>query len=180
MTFHETQRFRQRWMWILVIAALLPSIGITGYGVWHQIVMGVPFGDRPASDAGLLSAFALVCTVGAAILALLRSTRLDVSVNEHEVLIRFRPFHLEGRRIALSEIVESYARTYRPIVEYGGWGIRMGFNGMAYNVSGNEGVQLVLANGKRILIGSQRSHELEAAIATYKNKRITAAASATP
>jgi len=170
VSFHETQRFRQQWLWLVVIVALLPSVGITGYGVWRQVVMGKPFGDRPASDAGLLFAFTLVCVVSAAVIALLWSARLDVSVDEREVLIRFRPFHLKGRSIALSEIAEAQARTYRPIAEYGGWGIRMGFNGMAYNVSGNEGVQLVLASGKRVLIGSQRSRELEAAIASQRKK----------
>jgi len=164
MSFHETQRFRQRWIWLIVIAGLLPSVGITGYGVWRQVVMGQPFGDRPASNPSLLFAFVLVLVVAVGVVALLRSARLDVSVNDREIFIRFRPFHIKGRRIALSEIAEARVRTYRPIAEYGGWGIRMGFSGMAYNVSGNEGVQLVLTNGKRVLIGSQRSGELEKAI----------------
>jgi len=153
-------------MWLVLVVSLLPSIGIVGYGVWRQLVMGKPFGDRPASDPGLLLAFALVCIVGAGVVVLFWSARLDVSVDDREIFIRFHPFHIRGRRIALSEIAEARARTYRPIAEYGGWGIRMGFGGMAYNVSGNEGVQLVLTSGKRILIGSQRSGELEAAIAS--------------
>lgn len=172
MRFQETQRFRQKWLWLVMIGALLPTVAITGYGVWQQIGMGKPFGDRPASDAGLLFAFALVCVVAVAVIALMWSARLDVFVNEREVLIRFRPSHIKGRSIALSEIVEARARTYRPIAEYGGWGVRMGFHGMAYNVSGNEGVQLVLANGKRILIGSQR-RELEMAIGRMERSRPT-------
>ena len=40
--------------------------------------------------------------------------------------------------------------------------------GKAYNVSGNEGVQLELTNGKRILIGSQRADELADAIKRAK------------
>ena len=171
MNFHETQRFRQGWLWLVVIVSLLPAVGAMGYGVWRQVVMGKLFGDRPASDLSLLLAFALVCVAGAGVIALLWSARLDVSVNDREVFIRFRPFHIRGRSIALSEIAEARARTYRPIAEYGGWGIRMGFGGMAYNVSGNEGVQLVLANGRRILIGSQRSAELEAAIASQRTHR---------
>lgn len=166
--FHETQRFRQRWMWVVLGVSLVPSIGVIGYGVWRQVVMGKPFGDRPASDVGLLLVFALVCAVGVGVIALFWWARLDVSVDDREIFIRFRPFHLKGRSIPLSEVAEARARTYRPIMEYGGWGIRMGFGGMAYNVSGDEGVQLVLGNGNRILIGSQRSGELEAAIASQK------------
>jgi hypothetical protein len=62
-------------------------------------------------------------------------------------------------------VSEYYARVYRPILEYGGWGIRCGFKGArAYNVSGNKGVQLILQNGKRLLIGSQKPDELVEAI----------------
>ena len=39
---------------------------------------------------------------------------------------------------------------------------------MAYNVSGNRGVQPVFSNGKRLLIGSQRPDELAAAISQAK------------
>ena len=164
MHFHETQRFRQGRMWLLLLAGLLPAVGIVGYGVWQQVVMGTPFGDQPASNTGLILAFVLVLAVGVGVIALFAFAKLDVTVTDREILIRFVPFHINGRRIALNEIAEARARTYRPILEYGGWGIRIGFSGTAYNVSGNEGVQLVLTNGRRVLIGSQRSRELEAAI----------------
>jgi hypothetical protein len=64
------------------------------------------------------------------------------------------------------------ARTYRPILEYGGWGIRYSpfGQGCAYNVSGNRGVQLELADGQRILIGSQRAEELARAIGEAKGQ----------
>jgi hypothetical protein len=42
--------------------------------------------------------------------------------------------------------------------------------GWAYNVRGNRGVQLELANGKRILIGSQRAEELAGAIGEAKGQ----------
>jgi hypothetical protein len=72
----------------------------------------------------------------------------------------------------LAEIVSWDARTYRPILEYGGWGIRYSpfGKGWAYNISGNQGVQLELMNGKRILIGSQRAEELARTIAEAKRQ----------
>ena len=39
--------------------------------------------------------------------------------------------------------------------------------GRAYNVSGREGVRLDFADGKHLLIGSQRAEELAAAIQTW-------------
>ena len=52
------------------------------------------------------------------------------------------------------------AVTYSPIMEYGGWGLRYGRKGKAYNVSGNKAVFLTLCNEKNVLIGSQKHGEL--------------------
>ena len=68
------------------------------------------------------------------------------------------------RQISLQDIEQCAALQYRPIREYGGWGLRWGWNGWAYNVCGNQGVQLVLTGNRRVLIGSQRAEELAAII----------------
>ncbi len=90
--------------------------------------------------------------------------RLWVRVEPNNLVVRFRP--LLFKRISLSDIQSCEARSYRPIAEYGGWGVRYSISGRgwAYNVSGNQGVQLELKNGKRILIGSQHAGELAEAI----------------
>ena len=82
---------------------------------------------------------------------------------------KYTPIHLNkwtrSDNYGGDDLSEYYARTYRPIWEYGGWGIRCSFGkGKAYNVSGNKGVQLVFKSGKRLLIGSQRADELEEAL----------------
>ena len=162
--FFESQRFRQTWVWVLLIAVMLPILALFGYGLYQQVALGRPYGDEPLSNGALITIIAANVIVLGAAVALMWFARLDVAVRDRELVIRFVPFHLRPRRIALDEIAEAQARRYRPIMEYGGWGIRYGFKGMAYNVSGDEGVQLVLRNGRRILIGSQRSGELERAL----------------
>ena len=94
---------------------------------------------------------------------ILINTRVDAEA------VRIRFFPLGKKTIPLGDVVRWEARTYRPIREYGGWGIRYTLGrGWAYNVRGKQGVQLELANGQRILIGSQRAEELAAAIAEAK------------
>jgi hypothetical protein len=89
---------------------------------------------------------------------------METRVLEDEIHIRF------GRRtrfrIPLRHVSRAYARAYSPINEYGGWGIRSGskVHGKAFNMRGNEGVQLILRSGQRVLIGSQMPDELAAAI----------------
>jgi hypothetical protein len=154
--FEERQRFTQWWLWVILLGstATIWSILIV------QVVGGTPVGDNPASDTLL---WILSFCLGAGLPLFMYALQLIVQVTPQELVIRFSPVH--RRRIALREIVSCQARQYQPIVEYGGWGIRWGGeNGMAYNVRGNQGVQLVLSNGKRVLIGTQRPAELDAAL----------------
>ncbi len=91
--------------------------------------------------------------------------KLETEVRPDGLYVRYFPFHIHFKKFGADDLSEYYARTYRPIWEYGGWGIRYSFGkGKAYNVSGNKGVQLVFKSGKRLLIGSQRAEELEEAI----------------
>jgi hypothetical protein len=56
---------------------------------------------------------------------------------------------------------------------YGGWGIKRGIGGLAYNVSGNQGLQLVLTDGRKILIGTQKPEQfINAMSSAGKIKRI--------
>ena len=91
---------------------------------------------------------------------LLPFTRLITEVRDDGIYIKLFPLHWSFRKIALKDLKTYTICKYRPIMEYGGWGIRRGRNGMAYNMSGNLGVQLELLNGKRFLIGSLEPEEL--------------------
>ncbi len=76
-------------------------------------------------------------------------------------------------RIPAGEIRSAEAVTYRPLAEFGGWGIRFGLGGTrAYTARGNRGVRIE-ADGRKYLIGSQRPEELAAALArTYESMKV--------
>ena len=156
--FAETQRFRQ-W-WILAVVGL-----ITVGSLWafvQQVVLGEPFGDDPAPDWAVI---AIVAAFGIVLPGFILSLKLETEVRRDAVLVRLWPIHRSWVRIPLATIQEAEAVTYRPIREYGGWGLRYGPNGKAYNVSGNRGVQLAYGAGRRLLIGSRRPEELARTIA---------------
>lgn len=100
------------------------------------------------------------------VLIIAEAMRLITEVRDDGIYVRLTPFPF--RRIPFDEIASATVRRYRPLVEYGGYGIRYGWNGMAYNADGVWGVQLVLANGKKILIGSQRSEDLAVTVNAMK------------
>lgn len=158
--FEEEQSFRQPWVWALMAATVLLLVVVSGIVLSGASVK--PGSNRLPAVIGLASGGVVVIAVALLMYFMKLSVRMDGKV----LHIRFVP--LVKRDIPLEEIARWEARTYRPLVEYGGWGVRYGLRGVAYNVSGNRGVQLELANGKRLLIGSQRAEELAAAISLAK------------
>lgn len=173
--FHEEQRLRQVFLRGMMVCLNLLVLSLFGYGIFSQVVMGRPWGNRPMSDAALVLVAAFTLLVIGGVTYLLFTARLMTEVRSDGLYVRFIPFHRDFRKIGWSEIRSFETRVYRPIREYSGWGIRYGSRGMAYNVSGNRGVRLELEDGKRILIGSQKADELAAAIASASGKSPAAA-----
>lgn len=141
-----------------LLAFILISTGISGIGAY--------FATRHSPEAGT----GLVIILAAMMLLFLvfRSFKLTTAVDDAGV--RINGMWFVDRRIAFSEIASAEKRVYRPLVEYGGWGYRIGPSGKAYNAHGNEGVQLVLRDGGRVLIGSQRAAELADVVAARLSK----------
>lgn len=154
--FSETQRFRQKWLWIVFIA--LDALFI--YGVIQQVGFGKPFGQQPVSDALLI----LVACAMVALSVFFLNMRLETKITSEGVFVRFFPLQLSSHRIYWDQLEECYVREYKPLKEFGGWGKR----GMSYNraltVSGNQGIQIVYPNGMKLLIGTNRPDEASEAI----------------
>lgn len=155
--YREVQKFRQVWLWALVLAIA----GMQCYATVEQLIFKKPFGDNPMQDIPLIIYWVLF---GIGLPALLFFSQLITEVRDDGIYIRFFPFHRTFRRITFTEIKQCEVRTYHPLRDYGGWGIRIRCNGKAYNVSGNRGVQIELLNGDRLLIGSGRAEEFWRAI----------------
>lgn len=162
--FNETQKFRQWWLWIiLIIAALIPvGLFLNSYA-----------GNNQHSNNGWVALIPGLLIVGAVIYMLL-SAKLTVELDDFAINYRFYPFHFSNQKIHWQDVTRAYVRKYSPILEYGGWGLRYTFkNGKAYNVMGDIGLQLELKNGKKILFGTQRKEELEQVMQLlYDNKRV--------
>jgi hypothetical protein len=163
VSFREVQQFRQRWIWYLLIPVSLLIIIPFVHGMYKQLIIGQQWGTKPLPDTALLIVALLFILLGVGILYIFYVLRLETEVRSDGLYVRFYP--LTSKTINFAEIVSCEARTYRPIKEYGGWGIRYGWKGgKAYNVSGNRGVQLEFQNGKKLLIGSQRPEEFAQSI----------------
>ncbi len=164
--FKEEQRFGQWWIWLLLLSAFGISVGPVWYGFFSQVTTGQPWGDNPASDGALVLTASLTTLMMAGIFLLFKTMRLQVEILGNGLRFRYPPIIRKWRNIERTEIERYEVGKYRPVVDYGGWGIKrkLGRHGWAYNVKGNIGLKLFLKNGKTILLGSQREQALSYAM----------------
>lgn len=149
--FEETQSFREKWL-----GAYLSFIAIA---VFISFVF---------PNSWLESSIALAIIFGA--VSLLYFAELCTRVEYDGIHIKFFPFHLSERVIKWDNVEHFEAEKYKPLLEFGGWGVRWRPKKIAYNVRGNEGVRITKTDGKQVLIGSKKAEELEDAIDEAKNE----------
>jgi hypothetical protein len=160
--FREVQRF-SLWIRLFFIASMTLGVAV-------MLFSSVTAGSTGSPSAIVIRGGLSLLLLGLA--ALFFVLKLETEVRRDGLYVRFFPLHIHHKKIAPGQLVDCYARRYRPIMEYGGWGIRCGFRGgRAYNVRGNKGVQLVLQDDKRLLVGSQKADELAGAISSMMGMR---------
>ena len=145
--FYEIQQFRQKWIWTILLIVL--------FVLFLPIISGM---------VSILLGVILILT-GFCFIWLFYSIKLITEIKGDSIHIKFSPFTTQI--IPFSEIIKYEIRQYRPIIEYGGWGIRFNRSGKAYTVSGNIGIQIQLSAGKGILIGTQQPNEFLQAMKLY-------------
>jgi hypothetical protein len=170
--YTEEQRMNMLWLKLLMGSIWLGIFILFGVALYYQFILKKPMGDDPVSDAGLIIIFFVSILPLAGTQWLLRSMRLITEVREDGLYFRYPPFINRFKVYVPGQIKEYEVRKYQPIKEYGGWGLRMGNKkvGWAYNASGDMGLQLVLADGQRILIGTARPDALKKAMDRMMNK----------
>jgi hypothetical protein len=152
--FTETQRCRQWWLWLILVL-------LNGANTWFLLkkyVYKKPFPDtiyHSYSGGEVGSLITLLVTV------FILMMKLETKIKSNQIEVRFFPFHLSFKQFQSNTIESAFVRTYKPLAEYGGWGLRIEFigRGKAFNISGNKGIQLVFKDGRKLLIGTQKPEE---------------------
>jgi hypothetical protein len=129
----------------------------------------IPWGNNPAETGilYLILLFELVIMVG--IILLIYKMRLKVEIKTDGIWFSYPPLIRKWRCIKKEEIESFKVRTYRPVAEYGGWGIKGSSRNKAYNISGNVGLQLYLKDDRKILFGTRESQAIEYAMKKMMN-----------
>ena len=148
--FEETQRLSP-----LIILAIVAAV-LVGFGLVYWRTGGAL--SRPI--------WMLLGGTAVFLAALVAMSRMQTEVTADSVDISM--FYLISESIPHGQIAEHQVLEYRPLREFGGWGLRYGPSGRAYSMSGSEGVRLVLDDGSQVTLGSQNAEALASAIETGK------------
>jgi len=144
--FHEEQRLRDSWFWLVFF--IVPVIVVPSLLV--------------AAPGKALLAVALVLGIMVLVSLLVWFALLETTVTSDAVIVAFHEVW-PTRRIKLDDI-EAFRPKRYTMWDSGGWGVHLGFAGMTYNASGNEGMHFDLRDGRHVLIGTQRPTEFGAAL----------------
>ncbi|MBT8243696.1 hypothetical protein [Winogradskyella sp.] len=157
--FKEEQRFTQTWLIILIVISMI-----------------IPF-TFILKDADNMTTSQIIISSSVILLApaILFIFKLTTRIDEKGIHYQFFPFHLKTRVLEWDQISNAHVRIYDPITEYGGWGLKGGAlwnksKGIAINIKGDIGIQLELASGKKILIGTQLKDQANSTLENYKHK----------
>lgn len=143
IVFYEKQQFRQWWLWLLFLS-------LFAFLLYKFIVQ---------KDYGTIKnwqdCFPLVIPIGICILFWIM--KMETTIKEDGIYINFYPLLWKIKFYPWQIIENIDVIKYNALLDYGGWGIRIG----AYNVYGNKGFKITFKSGNKLLIGTQKSEEIK-------------------
>jgi hypothetical protein len=155
--FSEEQRFTD--------SPLIYVFAVSALGALGGLIYAAFTTNNTAEMEELLFAMVFSILILFGIGWLLFSIRLETRVENGQLRYRMPPLISKTRIIKKTDITHWEVITYKPVIEYGGWGMRQSIkNGKALNIRGNKGLRLELSNGKKLLIGTQKPDMLTQAL----------------
>jgi len=164
--FQEKQKFTQWWLWLGLLALLAAMVYMSTSSVTSNHTQGSASQVEPAeefpqilNEVIIQSDFSLlwICLPMFAVCLLFLVLKLETSITENKLHIRYYPFL--KKTINWQDVESAEVIAYGFV---GGWGIRLGTQyGTVYNVKGNKGLFVKFKNGKKRLVGTQRPDELK-------------------
>ncbi len=157
--FYEKQHFRQWWLLTIAIASFV-------------LLLWIYFRDyaNPATWPHSVAGLAIGIGICMLTLVFFLIAGLETKIQSDGIYVRFFPFHIQYKKYPWRQLSEVYVRKYSPIREYGGWGLRGMRNNRAFNVSGNQGIQMLMHDGRKLLIGTRKPEEATKALTSVWNR----------
>ncbi|OOG73308.1 hypothetical protein [Algoriphagus sp. A40] len=147
--FKEEQTYKGTWVMYLVLMLEIPTLVIV------SVVILSSESDKQEGTLALLAIFVIMTLI----MGLLFNIKLETRIDEKGVHYKYFPF-IKWRLIEKSQIREAQVKTFDPLSDHGGWGIKGNRTTKAYTVMGDSGLFINLGEKKKVLIGTQKPKEL--------------------
>jgi hypothetical protein len=158
--YKEKQNFAHPMVMIIV----LPFIIFFVYAIVQQVILGHTVADNLFSNTQIIL---YSCLLLAGILFFGYCNFLETIIKTDGIYVRYLPYFSNFEFYSWQKISKCYVRAYNPMTEYGGWGLRSGKNGAAYNISGDKGLQLEFKSKRNLLIGTSKSEEMQEVLKSF-------------
>ena len=155
VNFQETQRFRQIWIWALIL-------GISGFSVSSLFLLE---DKAPLTFGDLAFPLGMILLLNILFLSFTLTTRILAN----SLSYRFFPF-TRWRTFRFEEIESMELREYNGLWEYGGWGIKWNGDSWSYTTGGKWGI-LVKTSDKKFLLGTQQPEQVKQVIAEFNARK---------
>lgn len=148
--FQEAQRFRQIWIWGILIT-------VTGVAIGSILF---------TSPTGLEWEHAIPVGIIGVVILLLFNLELKTRIDHSRLTFSYSPF-IRERHYRFEEIVSLELIEYNGFWEYGGWGIKWNGDMWSYTTGGKYGL-LVKTTDKKFLLGTQNPKDAQKAIELFE------------
>jgi len=131
--------------------------------IW-QVVLGHPWGKAPMSNGNVIGWTIFVWLIYFRLITI----RLVTEIRGGELIVALRGLW-RSRHVALARVQSVEAIDHDPVRDFGAYGIRTVRGTTAYLAGGSGGVRITLADGEKLVVGSQRAGELAALLRSPKD-----------
>jgi hypothetical protein len=150
--FNETQRFRQVWIWAILLCITAIAVGTMIYQLLND----------PETNLGeLIIPVGILVFVNGLFFSMRLTTRMDAS----SLTFSYSPFLIQ-RKYDWVKIESMDLIAYNGLLEYGGWGIKWNGDCWSYTTGGTHGI-LVKTKDKKFLLGTQNPEKAREAIVYF-------------
>lgn len=164
--FEEKQSLRQtQWIWFVIVVVIMATVGPVLPMVYTQLIEGVPVGNQPMSDTGLIIFSIFMIATAALTSWVLLSLQLETFVDTEGIHYKLFPFKPKWKLVRKESIQEYEFRSKRGFLDG-----KAGYNKNIFNktisvhISGGQHIRLLLDDQWKLLIGTQNPEEFERAM----------------
>ena len=168
--FEETQTLKQTMLiWWIVISSFAFIVLPFLYGIYWQLIMNEPWGNKPMSNSGLVISCLFSFSIVGLIIWLTLNIKLEIKIDNDSIQYKYSPHMRDWISIRAAEIVDCKVSRLG-FLQRG----KRGYRGrLSKNkkiiVSGRNALTLNLKD-RRIILGTQKPEELDYAVRKLLSK----------